>query len=72
MEKKLVVSLLKGSLEHLALRNRMICARNMGVHVQRSTSECKGMRKRDKKLDSRAAKKSAKKLVSSNFAKILE
>jgi hypothetical protein len=31
----------------------------------------KGMRKWDKKLDSRAAKKGAKKLVSSNFAKIL-
>ena len=32
----------------------------------------KGMRKRDEKLDSCAAKKGAKKLVSSNFAKILE
>jgi hypothetical protein len=29
------------------------------------------MRKRDEKLDSRAAKKDAKKLVSSNHAKIL-
>jgi hypothetical protein len=29
----------------------------------------KGMRKRDKKLDSRAAEKGAKKLVSSGFAK---
>ncbi len=32
----------------------------------------KGMRKRDKKLDSRAAKKGAKKLVSSDIAKILD
>ncbi len=32
----------------------------------------KGMRKWDKKSNSRAAKKGAKKLVSSNFAKILE
>ena len=32
----------------------------------------KGTKKRDKNLDSCAAKKSAKKLVSSNFAKILE
>jgi hypothetical protein len=32
----------------------------------------KGMRKRVKKSDSHAAKKGAKKLVSSNFAKILE
>ncbi len=32
----------------------------------------KGTRKRDEKLDSCAAKKGAKKLVGSNFAKILE
>jgi hypothetical protein len=32
----------------------------------------KGMRIRDEKLDSRAAKKGIKKFVSSNFAKILE
>jgi hypothetical protein len=30
------------------------------------------MRKRDEKLDSRAAEKGAKKLVSSNYAKILK
>jgi hypothetical protein len=32
----------------------------------------KGMRKRNKKLDSRAAKKGVKKLVSSDCTKILE
>ncbi len=32
----------------------------------------KGMRKQDEKSDSSAAKKGTKKLVSSNFAKILE
>jgi hypothetical protein len=32
----------------------------------------KGTRKQDKKLDSHAAKKGAKKLVSSDFAKTLE
>jgi hypothetical protein len=32
----------------------------------------KGMRKRDKKSDSHAAKKGVKKLVGSNFTKILE
>jgi hypothetical protein len=32
----------------------------------------KGMRKRDEKSDSHAAKEGVKKLVSSNFAKILE
>jgi hypothetical protein len=44
----------------------------MGAHVQRTSLECQGYKKRDKKLDSRAAKKGAKKFVSSNFAKILE
>ena len=44
----------------------------MGVHVQRSTQRIKGMRKQDKKLDSCAAKKGAKKLVSSNYVKILD
>jgi hypothetical protein len=66
------VSLLPGSIECLPLRKHVMCARNMGVHVQCSTSEYKGMRKRDKKLESLAAKKGAKKLVSSNVAKILE
>jgi hypothetical protein len=36
------------------------------------SQSAKGMRKRVEKLDFRAAKKGAKKLVSSNFAKILE
>jgi hypothetical protein len=47
-----------------------MCARNMGAHVQHQ--DTKGMRKLDKKLDSHAAKKGAKKLVSSDCAKILE
>jgi hypothetical protein len=49
-----------------------MCARNMGAHVQRGTWRTKGMRKQDEKLDSCAAKKGAKKLVSSNHAKILD
>jgi hypothetical protein len=44
----------------------------MGVHVQLTSSECQFYGKWDKKLDSHEAKKGAKKLVSSNFAKILE
>jgi hypothetical protein len=48
------------------------CARNMGAHVQRTSSDCQGYKKPDKKLDSCAAKKGAKKLASSNLAKILE
>jgi hypothetical protein len=51
---------------------RAMCARNMGAHVQRGTQRTKGMKKRDEKLDSRAAKKGAKKLVGTNCTKILE
>jgi hypothetical protein len=43
----------------------------MGVHVGCTSLECQWYKKRDEKLDSRAAKKGAKKLVSSDFAKIL-
>ncbi len=48
------------------------CARNMGAQVRRTSLECQGYKKRDKKSDSRAAKKGAKNLVSTDFAKILE
>ncbi len=44
----------------------------MGMHVQHTSLECQWYEKRDKKLDSRAAEKGTKRLVSSNFAKILE
>ncbi len=45
------------------------CARNLGVHVQGNTLECQVMRKQDKKSDSCAAEKGAKKLGSSNCVK---
>jgi hypothetical protein len=48
------------------------CARNMGAHVQGTSLEWQWYKKQDEKLNSCAAKKGAKKLVSSNFAKILE
>jgi hypothetical protein len=64
--------LVPGFHERLASRKCVMCARNMGVHVRCGTQRTKGMRKQDEKLDSRAAKKSAKKLVSSNYAKILD
>jgi hypothetical protein len=67
-----VVRLLPGSHERLASRNHAFCARNMGAHVQRTSSECQWYEKWDEKTDSRAAKKGAKKLVSSDLAKILE
>jgi hypothetical protein len=43
----------------------------MGVHVQCTSLECQRYEKQDKKIDSHAAKKGAKKLVNSDFAKIL-
>jgi hypothetical protein len=64
--------LVPGSHERLALRKRIMCARNMGAHVRRGTQRTKGMRKRDEKSDSCAAKKGAKKQLSSNYAKILD
>ena len=68
----MVLILVPGSHELLASRKRIMCARNMGAHVQRGTQRTKGMRKQDEKSDSCAAKKGVKKLVSSNFAKILD
>jgi hypothetical protein len=44
----------------------------MGAHVQCTSLECQWYEKWDKKSDSRAAEKGAKKLVSGDFAKILE
>jgi hypothetical protein len=49
-----------------------MCAKNMGAHVQCGTRRTKGIKKRDEKSDFWAAEKGAKKLVSSNCAKILE
>ncbi len=60
-----------GSHERLALRKRVMCASNMGAHVRHGTRRTKGMRKWDEKSDSHADEKGAKKLVSSNCAKIL-
>jgi hypothetical protein len=48
------------------------CARNMGVHVRCTSSECQRYERRDGKSDSRAAEKGAKKFVISDFAKKLE
>jgi hypothetical protein len=67
-----VLILVPGSHKHLALRKCFMCAQNMRAHVRRGTRRTKGMRKWDEKLDSHAAKKGAKKLVSSNYAKILD
>jgi hypothetical protein len=44
----------------------------MGAHVRRGTRGTKGMRVRDEKLDSHAAEKGIKKLVSSDYAEILD
>ncbi len=71
-ERKPVLILVPGFRERLPLRKRIMCAKNMGAHVQLGTRSTKGMRKWDKKLGSRAAKKGTKKLVSNNWAKILD
>ncbi len=44
----------------------------MGAHVKCTSLEYQWYKKWDKELDSHAAKKGTKKLVSSKFAKILE
>jgi hypothetical protein len=56
----------------LLQKTHAFCARNMGAHVRRTSLKCQGYEKRDEKSDSHAAEKGAKKLVSSDFAKILE
>ncbi len=55
-----VLILVPGSHKRLALIKLVICARNMGAHVQLGTGRTKGRRKRDEKLDSCAAEKGAK------------
>ncbi len=69
-----MVSLLPGSLECLASKKSMRSVpETWGCTYNVLPWSAKGMRtKRDKILDSHAAEKGAKKLVSSNFAKILE
>ncbi len=71
-ERSPVVSRLPGSCKHLALRNLRFCARNMEHMYSVLAWSAKGTKKWDKKSDSHATEKGAKKLVSSNFAKILE
>ncbi len=71
-EKIPVLILVPSSHKRLALRKRIMCARNMGAHVWRGTRRTKGIKKRDEKSDSHATKKGAKKLLSSDCAKILE
>jgi hypothetical protein len=42
-ERMPVLILVPGSHEHLTLRKRVMCARNMGAHVQRGIRSTKGM-----------------------------
>ena len=42
-ERMPVLFLVPGSHEHLTLRKRVMCARNMGAHVQRGVQSMKGM-----------------------------
>jgi hypothetical protein len=68
----LVLIFVPSSHKHLASRKRVMCAKNLGVHVRCGTRRTKGIKKRDENLDSCAAKKGAKKLVSSASPKTLE
>jgi hypothetical protein len=60
-ERMPVLILVPGSHEHLTLRKCVMCARNMGAHVRHGIRSMKGIRTG-----------CAKKLVSSNVAKMLE
>ncbi len=49
-----------------------MCATNMEAHIGRSTLEYQRYEKQEKKFNSHAAKKGAKKLVSSDCVQILD
>jgi hypothetical protein len=65
-QKKMVLNIVSGSCERLALGKCVMSARNMGVHVQCSTSKSQRYEKTGREIDSRAAEKSVKNLVSGN------
>ncbi len=68
-----VLRVVPGSNKHLALRKQARCVPKTWVRTYNLLpGNAQGLRKQDKKLDSSAAKKGAKKLVSSNCVKILE
>ncbi len=68
-----VLSLLLGSHKHLTLRKQAQCMLDTwGCMYNVLPGSAQGLRKRDKKLDSHAAKNGAKKLVSIDCAQILE
>ncbi len=72
-EKNPVLSLLPGSHERLTLRKQAWCVPETWGHTYNVLpGSAQGLRKQDKKLDSHAAKKGTKKLVSSDCAKILD
>ena len=72
MGKKPVLILVPGSRKRLAFKKGIMCAKNMGAHVQCTTLESQRYEKTGREIDSPAAKKGVKKLVSSNCAKIIE
>ncbi len=61
-----------GSHKRLTSRNHVTCSRNIWGHMYDMVSRVQKVWKWDKKVESRATEKGAKKLVSSNVAKILE
>jgi hypothetical protein len=67
-----VMSLLPGSHESLASRNPSVLCWKYGGECTMCYLVVPKVQKRDKKSESHAANKGVKKLISSNFAKILE
>ncbi len=53
----------------LLWENHAFCARNMGAHVRRTSSECQRYKKRDEKSDSRAAEKGCEEISKQQFCK---
>jgi hypothetical protein len=68
-----VLLLRPGSRNRLASRKCMMCARNMGAHVRRSTLEYQRYEKTGQELGFLCSQEiGVKKLVSSNWVKILK
>ena len=70
-ERKPVLNLVPGSHKHLTLRKRVMCSRNIGVHVQCGIQSTKGKRT-GLEIGVPCNQDRCQKLVSSNIAKILE
>jgi hypothetical protein len=69
-ERMPVLILVPGSHEHLSLRKRIMCSRNMEAHVQHGIRSTKGKRT-GREIGVPCNQERCRKLVSSNVVKIL-